>query len=310
MTDLTISPSPRPLGKSGLSVFPIAYGMWRFAGTDVATARAKIDAALETAITLFDTADIYGLDDGLPVGASEELFGKALAEAPSLRDKMVIATKAGIKPGTPYDSGAKHLRKSCEECLARMGIDTIDLFQIHRPDLLTHPGAVAETLQALRDEGKIRFIGVSNHTVPQIEALQAYLDQPIATSQPELSAWTLDPIFDGHLDHCMASGLGVLAWSPLAGGRLALTRKQAKKEENGKALVNLIDKLDEMAEQEGLSREAIALAWLLAHPANIIPIIGTQKPKRIARVAEAFDVQMSKADWYAILQVSLGETLP
>jgi len=127
MTELTITPDFRPLGKSGLSVFPIAYGMWRFAGTSPEVALAKLNAALDVGITLFDTADIYGVEGGGSVGGSEKLFGKAMALDKSMRDRMVIATKGGIVIGLPYDSTAEHLTKTCETSLQRMGIDAFIL---------------------------------------------------------------------------------------------------------------------------------------------------------------------------------------
>lgn len=310
MTDLPISSAPRPLGKNGPSVFPIAYGMWRFAGSGPAEARAKLEAALDAGIELFDTADIYGIDDGFAVGAAEELFGAALGADPSIRSRMVIATKCGIVPGVPYDSTAGHIRSSCEASLRRMKIETIDLFQIHRPDLLTHPSALADVLSRLREEGKIRFIGVSNYTVSQTEALQAHLDIPIATLQPELSVLHHNPIVDGTLDYALEKRFGVLAWSPLAGGRLTLNRKQAKKQSDDGQLVRVAECLETLAEKFGTRQETVALAFLLAHPAQIIPIIGTQKRKRISRIHDVFDVKLTRADWYQLLQASLGEALP
>lgn len=306
MSDLTLESGPRRLGLSGLQVGPIAYGMWRFAGTDVATARAKVDAALEAGMTLFDTADIYGLDDGLPVGASEELFGRVLKEAPDLRGRMVIATKCGIVPGTPYNSSAAHIKASCEESLARLNADTIDLFQIHRPDLLAHPAEVAEALADLRQEGKIREIGVSNHTANQFEALQAHLGVAIATHQPEFSAIAIGPVTDGVLDQCMARGVTPLAWSPLAGGRLMLEANEAATTQ----LADVITRLDKLAAAHGTTRTAIALAWIMAHPSRPIPIVGSQTPVRIKDATAALGVALSRADWYGVYEAALGTPLP
>ncbi len=306
MSDLVIGKQPRQLGQSNLKVAPIAYGMWRFAGTGVADARAKIEAALEAGMTLFDTADIYGLDDGLPAGASEELFGKVLKEAPALRDRMVIATKCGIVPPTPYDSSPAHIRASCDASLRRMNIDTLDLFQVHRPDLLTHPADVAETLMALRSEGKIREIGLSNHTASQIRALQSLLEAPIATQQPEFSAACIDPVTDGVFDLCMSWNMTPLAWSPLAGGRLMLDPGQAATPE----LADTIAALDEIAGNHGIPRAVAALAWVLAHPSRPIPIIGSQTPARIAEAMAALDVTLTRTEWYKVYQAALGQPLP
>ena len=133
---------------------------------------------------------------------------------------MILATKGGIQPPKPYDSSAGYLRSACEASLSRLGVDVIDIYQVHRPDLLAHPGEVAEVLTELRDAGKVGEVGISNHSVAQARALQAYLDFPIATSQPEFSPLHLDPLVDGTLDLCMELGMAPLAWSPLAGGRL------------------------------------------------------------------------------------------
>jgi predicted oxidoreductase len=300
-TDL--SPKPRPLGRTDLVVGPIAYGCWRFAGTDVPSARTKIETALEVGMTLFDTADIYGIDDGHPVGAAEALLGEVLTAVPGLRERMVIATKSGIVPGVPYDSSAVHLRRACEASLRRLRVDRIDLYQIHRPDLLSHPEETAATLEALRREGKIGEVGVSNFTAAQFESLQAYLPFPIATHQPELSAWCVEPLWDGVLDQCLRERVTPLAWSPLGGGRVGDDLELAGSD-------RLHDCLDGIAREQGVSRAAVALAFLLAHPAGIVPIVGTQRPDRIRDALAAFRVTLDRSGWYTILQASLGEPLP
>jgi predicted oxidoreductase len=288
----------------------MAYGCWRFAGTDVPSARTKIETALEVGITLFDTADIYGIDDGHPVGAAESLLGQVLIAAPGLRERMVIATKSGIVPGVPYDSSAAHLREACDASLRRLRIDRIDLYQIHRPDLLAHPEETAGTLDALRREGKIGEVGVSNFTAAQFESLQAYLPFPIATHQPELSAWCVEPLWDGVLDQCLRERVTPLAWSPLGGGRVADESESPISDEERARRDRLHACLDSIAGQRGVSRSAIALAFLLAHPAGIVPIVGTQRPDRIRDSFAAFGVTLGRNEWYTILQASLGERLP
>jgi predicted oxidoreductase len=311
MKALALSDAPRRLGRSGVPVFPLAWGMWRFAGVDVATARSRVEAALETGFTLFDTADVYGRGWGGPgEGGAEELLGKVLREAPALRDRMVLATKGGIVSGVPYDSSARRLRAACEASLTRLRVYHVDLYQIHRPDLLAHPEEVASTLLTLREEGKLREIGVSNFTPAQTEALQAFLPVPLATQQPELSAWCLAPLFDGVLDHCMARSMTPLAWSPLAGGRLALGREAALREPGGERLAALIGCLDALAARQGCTREAVALAFLLAHPAGVVPILGTQRPERMRAARDAFRVEISRTDWYRILEAARGEAMP
>jgi predicted oxidoreductase len=311
VTALPLSDAPRRLGKSDLSVFPLAWGMWRFAGADLAAARARVEAALEAGFTLFDTADIYGRGwDGPGEGGAEALLGRVLREAPRLRGRMVLATKGGIVSGVPYDSSARHLRAACEASLTRLGVDCIDLYQIHRPDLLAHPEDVARTLLALRQEGKLRELGVSNFTPAQTEALQAFLPVPLATQQPELSAWCLAPLFDGVLDQCMARGMTPLAWSPLAGGRLALRPEDALREPGGARLEALVECLDGLAAGQGTTRDAVALAFLLAHPSGVIPILGTQRPERMRAARDAFRVELSRGDWYRIVEAARGEAMP
>jgi len=297
------------MGQSGLTCFPLAYGCWRFAGTDVPTARRKVEAALETGINLFDHADIYGVDGDGQFGDAEALFGRVLADAPHLREQMIIATKGGIVLGRPYDSSPAWIRQACEDSLRRLGVDVIDLYQIHRPDFLGHPALVAETLVALKEEGKIRHVGVSNHTVSQFRALQAHLPFPIATRQPEFSCWHLEPLRNGVLDQCMELGVTPLAWSPIAGGKLAMN-VEAAAVAGGARLVALLQVLDEVAHAQGVDRLSVALAWVLAHPAGIIPIIGTQREERIRQSVRAFDVTLDRATWNQILVAAQGEPLP
>ena len=224
-----------------------------------------------------------------------------LAAAPSLRERMVLATKGGIAPPTPYDSSPGYLRAACEASLRRLGVDVIDLYQIHRPDMLTHPADVAATLAALRDEGKIREVGVSNHTVAHVEALRAHLPFPIVSNQPEYSAVHLDPLRDGTFDDCMRNGVVPLVWSPLAGGRLA----------TGDGVpAELLAVLDGLAEREAVDRATVALAFALAHPSRPVAIIGTQKRERIASALSALQVRLDRADVYAVIQASEGAPLP
>ena len=309
MDALPITHARRALGRSGLTVFPIAWGGWRLVGDDVGRARRLVEAALEAGVDLFDLADVYGLDHGgAGFGASEALFGRVLAEAPSLRARMVLATKGGIVPGVPYDSSAAHLVRACEASLARLGVDAIDLYQIHRPDWLAHPEEVAGALAQLREAGKIREVGVSNYTPAQFDALQRHLPFPIATHQPELSCWALAPLRDGVLDQCLREGVTPLAWSPLAGGRLFVP--PPADDPAAPRLAALQRVLGELAAREGATPATVALAWLLAHPAGVVPIVGSQRPERWAECLRAFDVRLSRADWYRIVVASQGEPLP
>jgi aryl-alcohol dehydrogenase-like predicted oxidoreductase len=204
MEALPIARAARLLGTTDLATFPIAQGCWRLVGDDVRGARAKLEAALGLGIDLFDLADVYGLDHGgAAFGESEALFGRVMADAPSLRDRMKIATKGGIVPGIPYDSSAAHLAAACDASLARLRIERIDLYQIHRHDWLAHPEETAGALVLLRNAGKIREVGVSNFTAAQADALQRFLPFRLATHQPEFSCWNLAPLADGVLDQCL-----------------------------------------------------------------------------------------------------------
>jgi predicted oxidoreductase len=300
----------RPLGRTELRAFPIAYGLWRFAGTNVATATDKIQAALEAGINLFDIADVYGYDGKSGFGDAEELLGKVLARTPGLRQRMLLATKGGVDPGMPYNASERYIIDACEDSLQRLQTDTIDLYQIHRPDLLAHPHEVASALTRLHAQGKIRAAGVSNYTPAQVDALQAHLELPLASHQPEISPWYLDAMFNGVLDQCMRLGLTPLAWSPLSAGLLGMSVEQARRDTHPPRLVTLLQGLDAMAERHGCDRTAIVLAFLLAHPAGIIPIIGTQKAERLQACTRALSITLSRQEWYEIVQTSLGKPLP
>jgi predicted oxidoreductase len=302
MTALYLTDAPRPLGKSALTVYPLAWGMWRTHG-DGASVVAKVAAARESGITLFDTADIYGQDGGHGFGTAESLLGEVLKAEPSWRKDMVIATKGGIRPGTPYDSSATYLQSACDASLKRLGIDQIDLYQIHRPDLLTHPAEVAEGLVKLKRAGKINAIGVSNYSAAQTAALQAWLDLPIVSHQPEFSPLHVEAMTDGVLDQAMERDMAVLAWSPLAGGRLADSPSEGRAR-------TVVEELDRLALREGVSRANLALAWVMSHPARPIPIVGSQTPERIRSIKEIFKVRLDRADWYSVLVAARGVPLP
>ena len=296
-----------PLGRSGLEVAPLGWGMWRFAGADVGTARRRVEAALDIGCTLFDTADIYGFGTPEGFGGAERLLGLVLRSAPELRHRMILATKAGIFPPLPYDSGAAYLVQACENSLQRLGVECIDLYQIHRPDLLTHPAEVAAALEQLRRAGKIRAAGVSNYSAPQLDALCQYLVFPLASVQPEFSPLAIEPLTNGVLDAAMRLGLAVLAWSPLAQGRLGAARSEQAGDVQGAAV---IEALDRVAERAAVPRSAVAYAWVMAHPSRPVPLIGSQNPSRIREAAAAYDVQLQREEWYQILAAARGEPLP
>lgn len=311
MDMITLSPELRPLGKSGLRVSPLAWGMWRFSGDDVKAAQARVEAALAAGISFFDTADIYGPDNDEPFGASEVLLGRVFAASPGLRDRIVLASKGGIRIGVPYDLSPGYIRAAVEASLNRLGVERLDLWQIHRPDMLAHPAEVAATLDALVAEGKIGAIGVSNFTCHQTAALERHLKAPLASTQPEFSLLATAPLFDGTLDHAMEVGHDVIAWSPLGQGRLGTgDPRPGRFTADDVQVLRVKAALDVHAAAHGVGRSAVAYAWIMAHPARPIPIVGTQDPRRIAESAEAYRVTFTRAEWYAILVASLGENLP
>jgi len=295
-------PAPASLSLAGHEVAPIAWGMWRFAGADVGGARARIDAAFEAGVTLFDTADIYGCDTPGGFGSAEALLGEVFAEAPALRDRMLLATKGGIILGVPYDSSAPYLASAIDVSLKRLRTDHVELWQIHRPDLLTHPQEAARALEEAHRAGKIGAIGVSNFTPSQAAALAKFLPVPVVSHQSEFSPLHLNPLFDGIFDQSMAEGMAFLAWSPLGGGRLG-----DPADERTRAIAAL---LDAKAAEYDVSRAAATYSWVMAHPARPIPIVGTQNPDRIKEIPQAFAPRWTRAEWYAVLQTSMGENLP
>ena len=296
-----VNPAQRMLGGE-VPIGPLAFGCWRFTGSSDAENARLVSAALDAGMNLVDTADVYGLDwGGTGFGTCEEALGRVLAADPSLRARMVLATKGGIIPGVPYDSSAAYIVSACEASMRRMGVDHIELYQIHRHDFFTHPHEVAGAFAALHGRGLVSMFGVSNFSVTQTLALLAHVEVPLVTSQPEFSCAQLAPMRDGTLDLCMEEGLVPLAWSPLAGGRL--TTGEGMRPE-------LVAVLDDLAAREGVSRAAIAVAFVLAHPSQSVAIVGTQTPARLHELAAATNVALTREDVYRLVQASEGAPLP
>ena len=310
-----------PLGTSSLACSRLAYGCWRIAGSwdpsevtaaSKANGRQAVLAAFEAGYTLFDLADIYC------GGEAETLFGQVLKEVPGLRRGALIASKCGIrkagepKPGSPYryDFSADHIIHSCEQSLQRLGIETLDLYQLHRPDYLMHPEEVAGAFSQLKQAGKVREFGVSNFRPSQLAALQRACPMRLEVNQVEISLANLSCFEDGTLDQCLAEKLTPMAWSPVAGGLLAdgarriLTSQQAYRPQSVTAA------LDAVARARGTSRLVVALAWLLKHPAGIVPIVGSARPEKIGEAARAVQVDLSREEWYRLFQAARGEPLP
>lgn len=304
MSELPSPPACRQLGTTGIEISPIAWGMWRLAedGRSATEAARLVHAAMEAGINLLDTADIYGFDGKSGFGEAEALLGKVLANEPGLRERIVLATKGGIRPPLPYDQSPAYLAAAIDASLQRLGTDRIDLYQIHRPDILAHPHEVAKALDQAVAAGKIRALGVSNFTIGQIGALSTFLGHPLVSTQPEISPLRIDCFENGELDQAMRLGLTPLAWSPLGGGRLlnpAEVRDRAVAAE-----------LDRIANEQGVNRSVAAYGWLMAHPAGIVPIVGSQDPGRIAESAQALGMRWTRQDWYAVLVAARGERLP
>lgn len=302
MSENLVLKEPRTLSEDLSPVGPIAFGLWRYTTEKLEEATELLETAIELGMNLIDNADVYGFDwGGKGFGACEELLGKVIAAKPHLRDQIVLSTKGGIAPPVPYNSSSNYLRSACEGSLKRLGVENIDLYQIHRPDIYTHPSEVAETLDSLIDEGKIKAVGVSNYTPDQVSALSSYLKSPLVTTQPEFSVNCLKPLRDGTLDQCSAKGINPLAWSPLAGGRLA-TGEGIRPE--------LVELLDELGQRESVDRATIAVAFVLAHPTAPIPIVGTQRTERLRKLSEATSVNLNRDDVYNLIEASDGVPLP
>jgi len=294
--------SQKRLGKSELMVGPISYGHWRLSEGTAAEAGDKTRAALDAGMSMIDTASIYGYP---AFGEAEALLGEALKAEPSLRDRMVLATKAGIYPPTPYDCTPDMIVKTCEDSLRRMNTDVIDVFYIHRPDMLTPHADVAEGLMRVVESGKAREIAVSNYTPSMFAALQSKLDRPLIANQVEFSPLRQDPVWDGTLDQCQQYDSTLVAWSPLGGGEL-MTQDASEDSTAGAVAAAL----DAVATRNGVDRGAAALAFTMISNPDIVPIIGTQRVKRIAEKNQALDVEMTRDEYYAIVVAWRGVGLP
>jgi predicted oxidoreductase len=310
-----------PLGQSSLVSSRLAFGCWRIAGTWESCAvtadamkrgRETVLAAYEAGFTLFDHADIY-CD-----GVAEKIFGQALKESPAMRDRIVIASKCGIrKAGEPqpkspfrYDFSADYIVSSCEGSLKRLGVDAIDVYQLHRPDYLMHPEEVAGAFSRLKSAGKVREFGVSNFRPAQVTALQKACPMRLIVNQVEISLANRTCLDDGTLDQCLSEKITPLAWSPLAGGLLGDGAKELLPWQEGYRTKPSVAALDEVARERGTSRTVVALAWLLKHPANIIPIVGSIQPQNIKEATRATALELSRDEWYRLLEAARGERLP
>ena len=301
------------LGKSGLLVPPIALGCMRLAGAERTQADAFLHTALELGLNFFDHADIYG------GGACERVFGEMIKDAGVRREDLIIQSKCAIVPGKMYDFSKEHILSAVDGSLKRLGTDYLDVLLLHRPDALMEPEEVAEAFDTLVKSGKVRHFGVSNEDPYTMELLQSTLHQPICANQLQMSLTNatmiaqpmntnicdgLNPVLDnGVLNYCRLHNITIQTWSPFQYGFFEGVFIGSEK------YPKLNAKLDELAEKYNVTNTAIALAWILRHPAKMQAVTGTINPKRLRDCAAALDITLAREDWYA-LYLAAGYRLP
>lgn len=299
------------IANSDLRASEISLGCMRIAGMSKEEVATLIDTALEEGINFFDHADIYG------GGKSEEVFADYLAGAGG-RDKMLIQTKCGIRQGY-FDFSKEHILNSVEGSLKRLKTDYIDVLLLHRPDTLMEPEEVAEAFDRLHESGKVRYFGVSNQNPMQMELLSKYLHQKIIINQLQLSITNTGMIDSGLnvnmqispsidrdgsvLEYCRLKDITIQAWSPFQYGFF-----EGVFLDNDK-FPGLNAKINEMAAAKGVTNTAIAIAWILRHPARIQPIVGTTNAKRLREICKASQVELTRPEWYEIYRAA-GNKLP
>lgn len=319
------------LTHTGLQISRLAYGCMQIGGTwddapltsiDRARARNVVERALSHGINFFDHADIYCR------GKSETVFADALRELGVKRESIILQSKCGIRfadtpaPGTParFDFSYAHIIETVQGSLSRLQTDYLDILLLHRPDALVEPEEVARAFDELEQRGMVRHFGVSNHTTAQIQSLKKFVTQPLVANQVEVNLLHADLIDDGlffntaprpysgiggTLDYCRLNGMLIQAWAPVAGG--ALTNPAPNADARTRAAAALIA---ELAHAKNTTREAIALAWLLRHPAPIQPILGTTKPERVTDSCRADEIELTREEWYLLLETARGTSLP
>jgi predicted oxidoreductase len=287
----------RHLHIKGPALSRIVAGCWRWgASTDV---DRLIRTSLDAGITSFDHADIYGDYD------NQKIFGKVMRKYPALRGQVQLISKCGIRlvssrhPETRlkhYDTSRDHIIRSVDTSLSELATDYLDLLLIHRPDPFMDPEEVSEIFGLLRQNGKVLHFGVSNFTSTQFEMLQKYLPFPLVTNQIPFSLDRLDALYDGTLDVLLKNETGAMIYSPLGGGELFSGQQRSD--------------LWSEKEKYGATETQMALAWLLRHPANLFPIIGTTQPERVLESAKAVDIILDRQDWFGMLRIASGKDVP
>ncbi|MEM7723406.1 MAG: aldo/keto reductase [Pseudomonadota bacterium] len=288
-----------------LELSRIVYGMWRLGDDDdtsPARVEAKVQACLDQGITTMDQADIYG-DYG-----AEEILGNAFRSNPGLRRKVELVTKCDIiapigkysdKRVKYYDTSAHHITASVENSLRVMGTDVIDLLLIHRPDPLMHHEETGQALDTLVKAGKVRAVGVSNFKKHDWDLLQSAMSERLVTNQIEVSVLHHAPFTDGDVAWMQQLGVPIMAWSPLAGGRLF--------SDEGAAVHAVLDRI---GTEQGVGADAVAVAFLLRHPADILPVMGTNNVSRIKSLGDATKVILDRETWFEIYTAALGHEVP
>lgn len=300
------------LNNTNLSIPEIGMGCMRIVELENADAvKSWVDTALENGINFFDHADIYGK------GRCEELFGKVLT--PSLREKIILQSKCSIRPGIAFDFSKEHILNSVDGILKRLNTEYLDILLLHRPDALMEPEEVADAFCILKENGKVRHFGVSNQTPMQMELLSKYCDEPLLINQLQLSIAHCPMINSeinanmyndsginrdgGVLEYCRLKDITIQAWSPFQYGMFeGVFLGNEKFEELNKVIDNL-------AEKYNVTNSAIAVAWILRHPAGIQTIVGTTNKDRIAQISKASEIRLTREEWYA-LYMAAGNKLP
>ncbi|MEK5138989.1 aldo/keto reductase [Priestia sp. FSL W8-0001] len=282
----------------------IIHGLWRLADWNLSTndTQTLIEQCLDRGITTFDHADIYGNY------SCEKLFGQALAQKPSLRESMQLVTKCGIKLTSDkyperkinfYDTSKEHIINSANQSLKNLNTDYVDVLLLHRPDPFMDPQEVADAFIQLKEEGKVRYFGVSNFKRSQFDLLQSFLPFSLITNQIEVSPTYLNHFEEGTIEQCQQHKIAPMAWSPLGGGSIFTAEDERS--------IRVRNKLTEIGEEIGAkSLDQIVYAWLLAHPATIMPIVGSGKMNRIDVAIQALDLKVNRMQWFQILEASKG----
>jgi len=272
--------------------------------------KAAVQRAFELGINFFDTADVYGR------GESEMILGEALREGDIPREEVVIASKCGIvfegmNPDytyKAYDLSYEYIKASCEDSLRRIGVEYLDLYQPHRIDYLAHPEETARALDELRAEGKIVYAGVSNHTPDEIRALSSYTR--LESLQTQFSLLHIEPLETGLGAVCLEKKMSILCWGPLARG--VLTGKTQIPHDNWQLQrqAGIVAQVSQMAEELGVAPGPLSLAWLMAQPGGVIPLVGTANADHISEAVKAVDISLDRDDWYELMVIARGRPMP